>query len=183
MGDGDVVRHPAIPPAAMNGLRMLGEKSLGSRPGARWFYDDIHLCTPSSEGGQPYRARALAPAERFWQYDASSDAIEEITAQVPRLAAAHCSSIRWNAPLGGEFVLDDDSLHWTLGPYENGTYSFVLDGATQKYEMPRVGGFKLGPIETLALRLRYDAPDGWVTYSPEITLDFRATGRAAWERR
>lgn len=184
MEEGDILRHPAIPPAALNGLRMLGEKFLGARAGVRWFYDDIQLCEPSGIGeGVPYQASEISSQHSFWQYSETTGVVEIVTAIMPAIASSHCGSIRWDVPLEGEFRMEGGALQWTLGPYQRGTYSFILDNGTQKYEMPREGGFRLGPVETLPMRLRYDSPEGWTTYSPELVLDFRTDGRDEWRRR
>jgi hypothetical protein len=37
-------------------------------------------------------------------------------------------------------------------------------------------------VPGLTLRVRYESPDGWVTYSPELALDFARQPDLVWHR-
>lgn len=169
-GDG-ILRGPTIPPAAMSELQWMKEAHLGRPPGASWFYDDVFLCNASSFANR-----------RVFEYDLPRRQVIEITARVPDLAYRYCSSIRIDAPLHAEFHHRDRSLFWDFGPYEAGRWSVVLANGVQAFEVPRRDGFRLGELPGLALRVRYQAPEGWVTYSPEIALDFVRQPDVEWHR-
>jgi hypothetical protein len=169
-GDG-ILRAPTVPPAAMSELQWMKEAHLRRPPGALWFYDDVYLCTATAYANR-----------RVFEYDVARRHIIEITARVPDLAFSYCSAIRINAPLKAEFHHRDRSLFWDFGPYEAGRWSVVLANGIQAFEVPRRDGFRLGELPGLALRVRYQAPEGWVTYSPEIALDFAKQPDVEWHR-
>ena len=74
------------------------------------------------------------------------------------------------------------TLHWTLGPYREGTYSFVLGDGIQAFPMPSYGGFQLRQAGALSLRVKYRSPEGWTTYSPELKMDFTRAPSFRWSR-
>lgn len=176
LGPGDLLRRPLVPPAAMEELRRFAREVLGTRADADWFYDDLYLCDPDSGLPDP-------PAVRVHQYDPESGRLEEITGRVGALAREHCGSIRREAPLSAELRPEAGGvLAWELGPYEEGEYAFVLEDGRLRYDMPRRGAFHLGGLRRLALRVRYESPEGWVTYSDEIELDLASPSPRAWQR-
>lgn len=166
-----ILRAPTVPPAAMSEFQWMKEGHLGRPPGASWFYDDVYLCNAQSYAHK-----------RVFEYDLARRQIIEITARVPDLAYRYCSSIRIDAPLHAEFHHRDRSLFWNFGPYEAGKWSVVLANGLQAFEVPRRDGFRLGELPGIALRVRYQAPEGWVTYSPEIALDFVRQPDVEWHR-
>ncbi|HEX3125759.1 MAG TPA: hypothetical protein VH394_00360, partial [Thermoanaerobaculia bacterium] len=74
------------------------------------------------------------------------------------------------------------TLHWTLGPYQNGRYFIVLGDGIHSVEVPAVGGFQLKRIGIMILRLKYQSPQGWITYSPELAMDFTRAPSFRWAR-
>jgi hypothetical protein len=166
-----ILRAPTIPPSAMSELQWMKEAHLQRPAGASWFYDDVYLCNASTYAGR-----------RIFEYDVARREIIEITARVPDLANRYCSAIRIDAPLSAEFHHRDRSLFWNFGPYEAGRWSVVLANGLQAFEVPRRDGFRLGELPGIALRIRYQAPEGWVTYSPEIALDFVRQPDVEWHR-
>ncbi|HWM89669.1 MAG TPA: hypothetical protein VN493_02765 [Thermoanaerobaculia bacterium] len=169
MGPGDFLREPLGPPASMGELEWLKKDLLKKRPGAGWFYDDFFLCKNSELG-------------RVWTWDPAHRRVENVTASLPRLRRRHCSAIREGAPLTVEMHAAGRTLHWTLGPYRDGKYSFVLGDGIQAFPMPANGGFQLRQPGALALRIRYQSPEAWTTYSPELAMDFRQSPSFRWAR-
>jgi hypothetical protein len=170
LGPADLLRRPLLPPAAMGELRRFAREVLGARTEADWFYDDLYLC--DAETGRP-----SPPAARVHQYDPDTGRLEEITGRVAALAREHCGSIRRQAPLEAELRPGAGGvLAWELGPYEEGDYAFVLEDGRLRYDMPRSGAFHLGGLRRLALRVHYESPAGWVTYSDEIELELAGPG-------
>jgi len=164
------LRRPTVPPAAMGELNWLKTAHVGKPSGAVWFFDDYFLCTP-----------AFAP-KRAWEYDASKRAIVEITGALPSIARRHCGSIRTDAPLSASFDYRDSALFWKFGPYTNGKYRVLLANGVQAFDVPREDGFRMPGLPGITLRIRYDSPEGWFTYSDEIALDFVRQPRAGWRR-
>jgi hypothetical protein len=59
----------------------------------------------------------------------------------------------------------------------------LIANGVQAFDVPREDGFRLPDIPGISLRIRYDSPQGWVTYSPELALDFVRQPRLNWSRR
>ncbi len=179
LGPGALLRRPLGPPASMEELRrfagsVLDRPALGNRLGD-WFYDDLYLCGP---GGEP-----APPPGPVHGYDPSAGRLADITEEIPTLARAYCSAIRWTAPLEAELRPEPDGvLAWQLGPYEQGHYAFVLDHGRLRYDLPRKGAFHLRGLRGITLRVRYESPEGWVTYSPELTVDLAGDTPHRWRR-
>ena len=169
LGAGDAIRNPAVPPAAMGELRWLKEAYLRKPAGAQWFYDDLFLC-----GAAPLPRRVF-----HW-----SDERREVVpmGDITTLRDRYCASIRDHASLSVSFHHEGDSLFWNLGPYDRGAYGVVMDDGVQAFEIPRRDGFRLPGVRSLALRIRYQAPQGWVTYSPVLQLDFSRQRDFSWQR-
>ena len=164
-----VLRMPAIPPGAMAELQWLKEEHYRGARGSGWFYDDLYLCSAGLEG------------KRVFEYHAARRDVVEVTARIPDSARAYCSSIR-EAPLRAEFRHSKDSLFWRFGPYPKGQWRVVFGGGLQAFDVPREDGFSLPGVPGLALRVRYQSPEGWVTYSPELALDFARQPKFVWHR-
>ncbi|HEX5720557.1 MAG TPA: hypothetical protein VF179_30660 [Thermoanaerobaculia bacterium] len=169
MGPGDFLRTPLSPPATMGELAWLKTDLLKKRPGAGWFYDDLFVCVNSE-------------LVRVWTWDSDQRRVGDMTATLPRLRRRHCRTIREQAPLTVEMHAAGRTLHWTLGPYREGTWSFVLGDGLQAFPMPANGGFQLRQAGALSLRVKYRSPEGWTTYSPELKMDFTRTPSFRWAR-
>lgn len=169
MGPGELLRNPLSPPATMGELTWLKTDILKKQAGSGWFYDDLFLC----ENPQP---------GRVWGWNPGDRRVEEMTPNLSALRRRHCSSIREGAPLTIEIHAVGRTLHWTLGPYQEGRYTFVLGNGIQAFDMPAVGGFQLRQAGALSLRLKYQSPEGWTTYSPELAMDFSRNPVFRWSR-
>jgi hypothetical protein len=165
-----LLRRPAIPPSSMPELRWLKEEHLQQARGAGWFYDDLYLCSSALTG------------KRIYEYLPAKREVAEVTARIPDLARAYCSSIRENAPMRVEFHHRGEVLQWRFGPQQDGRWSVVVAGGLMAYDVRREDGFRLTGVPGLALRVRYESPEGWVSYSPEIALDFARQPDLVWHR-
>ena len=169
MGPGDFLRRPLSPPATMGELDWLKTDLLGKSRGAGWFYDDLFVCVNPGLG-------------RVWTWDPAERRVADMTASLSRLRRRHCNAIREQAPLTVEMHAAGPTLHWTLGPYRDGTWSFVLGDGLQAFPMPANGGFQLRRAGALSLRVKYRSPEGWTTYSPELKMDFTRNPSFRWAR-
>jgi len=162
-----LLRRPLTPPAAMGEVKWLKLVQF-SKPAGDWFYDDIFLCNGS------------AGSKRVYEYEGHG--IAEITPRLPGIASHFCSALR-DAPLSATFHYRSPALYWDLGPYADGRYTAVLGEGVQAFEIPRRDALNLERgIPGLGLRIRYDSPAGWTTYSPPLTLDFVHHPDLAWHR-
>jgi len=167
MKNGDVLRQPLTLAASLDELAWMKQAVYRRPPGGSWFQDDLYLCRHRGRLG------------RVWGYDEDQRRIVNLTRRIPALRARHCSAIRAEAPLRVSFRFTREGLFWELGPYREGTYRFVLRDGAEAFEMPRSAGFRLR-AESLPLRVEYESPDGWVTYSPELRL--RRGSSVRWSR-
>lgn len=175
LGPGTLLRQPLGPPASLDELRRFARDVLHRPTPGDWFYDDLYLCGPD---GEP--APLPGPVHA---YDAATGRLAEITGEIPALARSYCASIRWDAPLEAELRPEPGGvLAWQLGPYDDGSYAFVLENGRLRYDLPREGAFHLGGLRAIALRVRYEDPEGWITYSPEIEIDLTSTEPHRWRR-
>jgi len=172
LGPGDLLRRPLAPPGALGELRWWKEDVLGRPRGAGWFLDDLYLCLHPEAG----------TAGRIWTWDAGSRRMADLTPRVPDLRRRFCSTVRRDAALRAELRTRPFGLSWSLGPWETGRYGFVTGGGVTAIEVPRTGAFQLPKLAPVSLRVKYESPEGWVTYSPELTLDPARRKVLRWAR-
>jgi hypothetical protein len=170
LGAGDFIRMPAITPGVMFQVAWVKEFLLHRPPGTLWFYDDLYLCS----GQRP---------RRVFGFDERTKEVREMTAQIPAIASRYCASFRSNEPLEihAHFNEQRRLLTWDLGPYSDG-YTFVSGNGFLAYEVERHGGLQLFGMKDVTFRVRYRSPQGWVTYSPELSLDFSRDRDLTWRR-
>jgi hypothetical protein len=170
LGPDALLRKPAIPPAALGELKWLKEDELHKKQGTGWFYDDLILCRNGTAG------------KHVWSFVPARGEVLDITSSIAPIAARYCASIRPQAPLSVEFHYRDETLFWQFGPYQEGTYAVVIADGLQAFEVPHQEGFRLGALPGIGLRVRYESPAGWVTYSPDFNLDFVREPDVRWHR-
>lgn len=166
LGPSDLLRQPASPPEALFELSKWKREILGGDPGPGWYADEVHLCD-----------KPRPPS--IWQFDRDSGTVVQRTEEAWREALDHCGAIDRRAPLSARFAWRGGRLRWELGPYDQGTYRLVVNDGVVAPEMPRVASFRResGP---LSLRVRYDSPAGWFTYSERIEV--APESEIAWTR-
>ena len=162
-----LLRNALIPPSSLGEVQWLKTVHFG-RPAGGWFYDDIFLCS----GG--------AGSKRVFEFEGHQ--IVEITPRIASMAKQFCGSIRSDAALSAAFHFRNPALYWDLGPYSDGKYSAVIANGVQAFEIPRRNALKLPGMAGISLRIRYDSPAGWTTYSPEIAIDFVRKPDVTWHR-
>jgi hypothetical protein len=160
MSSADLLFMPLTPPATLMELRTLTHSA------GRWLYDPQPLC-----------AKRVS-ASRIMTWDMPSRSVRDLE---PAKLAQRCASIR-SAPLSMTLVGAGDRLFWSLGPHPEGKYIIVLGDGLQAFEVPRDVGFRLGGVGSLNLRIRYDSPFGWSTYSPDVTIDLAHSQKLVWNR-
>jgi hypothetical protein len=162
-----LLRNALVPPASLGEVQWLKTVHFG-RPAGAWFYDDIFLCG------------AGIGSKRVFEFEGHQ--IVEITPRIAAMAKQFCGSIRNDAPLSAAFHVRNPALYWSLGPYADGKYSAVIANGVQAFEIPRRDALKLPGMAGISLRIRYDSPAGWTTYSPEIAIDFKRNPDVTWHR-
>ena len=169
MRSGELLRQPAGVPGELEYLRLLKEEVLGLPRGAGWFFDDLFLCLHD-------------PVGRVEGWSEVSRRVEDLRPQLAALRRRHCDAIRAAAPLAIEVRAEAGEIAWELGPYPEGRYGFVWNDGIRALELPRAGRYHLGDLSDLTVRVRYESPDGWITYSPELRLDLARVPVFRWSR-
>jgi hypothetical protein len=164
-----LLRSPATPPSVMRELRWLKTIHL-NQPAGGWFYDDLYLCVNNLSG------------RRVWEYEKHRRGEVEITSKIGTIGTRHCGSIHGEAPLTVSFRFRKPAFYWDLGPYADGKYSALIGNGVQTFEIGRRDALNLPGTTGLVLRIRYDSPRGWTTYSPEIPMDFLHQDHWTWRR-
>jgi hypothetical protein len=170
MGPTALMRNPVTPPAVLRELNWLKVMFLKLPSGASWFYDDFYLCANDTAGRE------------VWDYDPSRRTMKNITSSIPRVRSAHCGAIRWDKPLTVEFDFREPALYWKLAPYATGKYSALLGEGLEAFGIPRRDALNLPGVTELEVRIRYDSPEGWWTYSPPIKMNFAQRRHYYWSR-
>ncbi len=170
VGPAALMRNPVTPPAVLRELNWLKVMFLKHPSGASWFYDDFYLCANDTAGRE------------VWDYDPARRTMKNITPGIPRLRSAHCRSIRWEKPLTVAFDYREPALYWKLAPYETGKYSALLGEGLEAFAIPRRDALNLPGVTELEVRIRYDSPEGWWTYSPPIRMKFAERRHYYWSR-
>lgn len=105
---------------------------------------------------------------RIWEYRPEMGKMKQIQDQVPvRLR-------QWNSkvadrPLTMDFRYDREEgvVAWQFGPYENGRYLIITDTGGL-WELPLRGKLRSAVRTDFHITLRYDSPEGWITYSEKL---------------
>lgn len=160
MSSSELLFMPHTPAGTLAELGVLAHSE------GRWLYDQQPLC-----GGR-------VSAERVLAFD---PVVRQVRAMVPAEIATLCAAIR-AAPLSVTLGGEGDKVFWQLGPYELGRYNFVLGDGQQGLEIPRDAGFRRAWVGSVSMRVRYDSPEGWSTYSPDFTVDLTHGQTLRWQR-
>jgi hypothetical protein len=146
MRAGDLLYMPMTPPATIAELAGMTKS-----PG-RWSYDELPLCAGRLQ------------ASRFFTFDRGA-----VIEALPATLSSDCTLIR-RAPLEVRFQHQGDALFWQFGPYHDGRYRVVLYDGIQGFDVPPHIGYRVPEIHALRVRVRYDSPQGWAAYSPDLDL-------------
>jgi len=165
-----LLRNPLLTGHDMGELNWLRTDYVGREPGGICFYDDLYLLANDVRD------------KRVWQYEPGRHRVVEITEDVSAIVKRQQRLMQMNAPLSARFEYRDGTLHWDLGPYDRGRYSALFGNGLRAGEIGRRDALRFPVASAIALRIRYDSPDGWITYSPELTLDLTKSKAFSWSR-
>ena len=169
MRPGELLRQPRGVPGELSELRWWKEDVLLRPRGSGWFFDDLYLCLHPATG-------------RVLGWDDGARRVVDLAPRLSAIRGTSCGAIRGGAPLSAEIHGEGNGISWSLGPYTAGRYRFVLGDGVTAVEMPQTGGFLLRQLALLSLRVKYEAPEGWVTYSPVLTIDPATRAVVRWRR-
>lgn len=168
LDSGDLLAWPATPRGTLTELARV-RRSRGMSA-AGWFADDLYLCLHETV---PQRVLAWRSAARN---------VVDVTGEIPSRRRRFCRAVDWRAPLRVELEPRGETLSWRLGPWREGRWFLVTGDGRNRYEVPRQATFVVGEVRSLRLRVRFDSPRGWTTYSPELAVSFDPPSGLVWER-
>jgi hypothetical protein len=155
--------HVLLPPVRFgkwfaSGLMWLRKNVSGQTP-PRVVFDEIDLPVPD------------AASLRFFRYNRFCRCVKEVTDEIPSLYGEWKRRLR-EMPLSVTLKHKGGMLSWVLGPYRGGKYSIIGYGDSgAKSEIPSAGIRRVDLKGPMLFRIRYDSPDGWITYSPLFQFD------------
>lgn len=112
----------------------------------------------------------LARADRrILRYDRTSQQMKDITTLVPQMLDQWRAKVR-PVPMSVEMVFDGatKTMRWQLGPYTEGSYTMLPNYGRQP--LPPKGSLRMENPPNERYAFRYDAPDGWIAYTPARTF-------------
>lgn len=161
-GKDDLLRKPVFEGHYFEGLDWLKQGYYKRHDIARYFYDDIYLCETVLYG------------EKFWSYSETERRIVDITNSIPEIKENYCRNLVV-MPITVKVAYNYDSfeLSWSLGPYEKGQYSFILENGAKRFDVPPKSKIRilLRPEDNMKFRIRYESQSGQTTYSPLLIME------------
>lgn len=155
---------PAVAPWYISGIIDL-QRELGRKlPPPALVSDEIDL------------SRHIAAGSRILCYDPATQAMVDGMAQVRQQLAVWQGRLR-QSPLSVmmEFDPQTKTIRWQLGPAARGQYTLLPQIGRQP--LPPQGALRMErPPPDAVYRIRYDAPGGWIAYSPPLHFVPRANG-------
>lgn len=109
----------------------------------------------------------------LWAYDGASGSIRHVGPAFEEVFSFWQDSLE-ERPISVELLWEGNQMSWGFGPYAQGNYSLVFrydrwPSVSGALYLPQRGRLRTPePFETMRFFLRYDSPEGWITYSPEL---------------
>jgi hypothetical protein len=152
----DLLRRPAFEGHYFKGIQWLNCYH-GITTSGLWFYDDIYLCEHDLS------------EKRVWQYVLPEGRLVNITDSIEGITKAYCGRIKYEVPLTVSAIYSNNTVSWKLGPYINGYYAVLTgDDEMTRMELPPEGSLRVHFGSDVTFRIRYESPEGWITYSPKM---------------
>jgi len=102
-----------------------------------------------------------------WTYEATCRCMRDISAEIPaRLQAWRNRQAQHPLEIAGR--RGENVFFWKFGPYVDGQYN-VIGNAIGKVPLPPQGRLQT-PLRPQTMVVRYDSPEGWISYSPPFRV-------------
>lgn len=155
-GEGDsIYLTPAVAAWYVSGIIDLQQEFGRSLHSPHIILDEIDL----------YRQPLLG--RRVLRYDPATQTMVDRTSSVPQILGAWHAKIQPRLlAITMEFNPAIKTLHWQLGPYSQGQYTLLSEFGRQP--LPQQGSLRMEKPTESIFRFRYDAPEGWIAYTPQL---------------
>lgn len=118
--------------------------------------------------------------QAVWTLNPECICMHDISAQIPDLLAAWETRLA-EQPLRVEVGYHEGLARWRFGPYQAGTYYLIDARDIGRIQLPVSGELRTAP-RRLSFYIRYDAPEGWITYSPRLFISMSSEEDVTWSR-
>jgi len=110
--------------------------------------------------------------KKIVQFSQTCQCMQDISEQFYHAYQTWKSSQQKNKPLSVFMKLEDSFLQFQFSPYTNGVY-YLISKELGKLPFAQKSRFFIGNYDlgNPAFYIRYDSPEGWVTYSPLLHFD------------
>lgn len=117
-----------------------------------------------------------------WTYDPTTGSMRDITADIPGRINLWKQQVFADKPLFVSFTYTNNRFAWSFGPYQKGQYHLILTGHGESGTIPLPPtGIRKARLEPFSCVVRYDSPDGWITYSSQLECAPQS-GKLNWNR-
>lgn len=154
---------PAAAPWYLSGIVDLQREFGRQLPPPALVSDEIDL------------SRHLAAGSRILRYDTATQAMVDGTAQVRQQMEVWQKKVQ-PRPLSVmmEFDPQTKTMRWQLGPATQGQYTLLPEVGRQP--LPPQGALRMEKPPDKVYRFRYDAPEGWIAYTPLLKFAITPQG-------
>ena len=123
----------------------------------------------------------LDSIESLYVYDHSCECMQDISGQLSDRRNQFSASLNTTAPLSVEFQYSENGFSWQFGPYQEGMYS-IVSNVLGVAVIPSSGRVSSSVKNGASMYVRYESPQGWVTYSDELRVVHNGPA-VSWSRR
>ena len=123
----------------------------------------------------------LRTGQRIYRYEQQCHCFQDVTDNVLKERENIIKRMA-DRPLTASVTWGHGRLSWSLGPFEQGKY-FLLAGQTPDWYLSHRKVARQGFIIFLLegyMRVGYESPEGWMTFSPEFHVNLAEQGQFAW---
>ena len=122
-------------------------------------------------------------AERVYSFLEASARVDAVPGGARAVCDAYRRRIRELAPLSLRISADRGLFVWKFGPYDTGSYSVLIGDDLVRFGLPRQGRHRPVIPDETRVTLRYESPEGWLTFSPPLPLTIEnGRARIVWSR-
>ena len=153
------------------------EKLLVEPKGPPWFYDYLMLLRqevfkrpkgPSVVYNDIFFLDNDIVGQSVWTY--SNGYIIDATSSVADSIKKLRGRLHPEAPLSVKVDFEGEKVSWQLGPYHNGKYFALMGKVLFPLSIRREDTKKVRLPFITTFRIRYNSPEGWITYSPPFII-------------
>jgi len=115
----------------------------------------------------------------MFAFDRDCRCMREVPGAVAQMRETLSQTLRSDVALEMDYEYDDGAFEWRFGPYADGSYTLVSE-VLGALPAPRAGRLRFPVVDGTPFYLRYNSPEGWVTYSPLQTIRYGQP--VSWQR-